>query len=124
MNLDQLFQEYDNLKSQAEYLQLEKTRLTAEAIPEEVRARLDEIEAEFGDKAEFVQQNIAAIEAQIITQVKDAGETKKGAGWSAVYYKGRISWDTKKLDGMIALIPQLSTARNEGEPYVTFRRAK
>ena len=41
---------------------------------------------------------------------------------TAIYAKGRISWDGSKLDGMMALIPQLKEARKEGTPSVRLRK--
>ncbi|CAK0771531.1 hypothetical protein CCP3SC15_4350001 [Gammaproteobacteria bacterium] len=40
----------------------------------------------------------------------------------AVYTKGRVSWDSKKLDGMMILVPELASARKEGEPSVSIRK--
>ena len=48
----------------------------------------------------------------------------KGARLMAVWNKGRVSWDGKKLDGMRALIPQLNEARKVADPTVTIREAK
>ena len=88
----------------------------------QVEIRKQEISAEFSDKAAGVLDNIAKLTADIKNAVKEVGKTVKGKFYQAVYVKGRVSWNTDMLDGMIAVIPQLAKARKEGEPSVTLRK--
>jgi hypothetical protein len=113
-----------NYQAQVDYLALEKHRLLDEALPAEVKARMAEIETEFADKASAAQENINALTAQIKAAVLANGASVKGSFLHAVYAKGRVSWDGKKLDGMMSLIPALADARKEGEPSVSFRAVK
>lgn len=84
--------------------------------------RKSEIEAEFGEKARAVDANIAALTEEIKRDTAAHGASVKGKVFHAIYVKGRVSWDTDKLDGMMALIPQLREARKEGAPSVSIRR--
>src|SRR5689334_11679557 len=93
--------ELSELQSQRDILMLEKRRLLDEAVPAEVTARLAEIEAEFAGKEQTVSENIALIETAIREEVLRGGETVKGTQIMAVYVKGRVTWDGKKLDGMM-----------------------
>ena len=52
-----------------------------------------------------------------------AGKTIKGNHHSCVFTKGRVTWDGKKLDGMMSIIPALRDARKEGDPSVSVRKA-
>ena len=116
--LDQLSEFY----SQRDLLSIEKARLLAEAMPEEVRQRMAEIEAEFSGKAEAVNENIAALEAEIKADVLTGGKTVKGATLMAVWSKGRVTWDAKSLDGFAVAHPEILYARKEGDPSVSIRK--
>lgn len=90
----------------------------------EILAQVEEIRKKWADTTESMTAEIAELEADIKADVLSGGETVKGARLMAVWNKGRVSWDGKKLDGMRALIPQLDTARKVSEPTVTIREAK
>ena len=62
------------------------------------------------------------LKADIEADVIQKGESVKGARFTAVYVKGRVTWDTKMLDGMMSLIPQLADARKQGEPSAQIRK--
>lgn len=127
MNEDQIKAKLDTLadfKAMAQALELEKQQLLDAAIPAEVKARMAEIEAEFTDKAAAAQENIDTLTAEIKQAVIATGASVKGSFLHAVYAKGRVTWDGKKLDGMMSLIPALADARKEGEPSVSFRTVK
>ena len=90
----------------------------------EILAQVEEIRKKWADTTESMTAEIAELEAEIKADVLSCGETVKGARLMAVWNKGRVSWDGKKLDGMRALIPQLDTARKVADPTVTIREAK
>ena len=52
------------------------------------------------------------------------GATVKANGLMAVYNKGRVSWDSKLLDGYAVAHPEILAARKEGDPSVTIRTVK
>lgn len=85
--------------------------------------RKRDIEAEFAGKLDAVDANIKALEAEVKQDAKAHGSTVKGKYFSAIYVKGRVTWNTDMLDGMVALVPQLAAARKEGEPSITLRKA-
>lgn len=116
--LDQLAE----LHSQADALALGKQELIDQAIPPEVKTKLDEIEAEFGAALETVRKNIASLEAEIKDAVIREGATAKGAHLMAVWNKPRVSWDTKGLDGFLVAHPEISAFRKVGEPTVSLRK--
>ena len=75
----------------------------------------------FAVKLEGVSENIAALEAEIKQAVISAGTTVKGSFIQAVFTKGRVSWDTKSLDGYAVAHPELLSLRKVGEPSVSLR---
>lgn len=109
-------------QSQHDILRLDKEALIADVIPDEVKAKIAEIEAEFADKIEIVNENISGIEATIKHEVADYGKTIKGTRLMAVWSKGRTSWDTKALEGYGAAHPEILTFCKVGEPSVSIRK--
>jgi hypothetical protein len=103
-------------------LHLEQARLNDEAIPEEVKQRLAEIAAEFMPMFDMADEKIAALEEQAKQAVLSEGKTVKSDYIQAVYQKGRVSWDSKKLEGLMMIVPQLENARTVGEPTVILRK--
>jgi len=121
--LDQLAE----FQAQLDVLNMEKQRLIAEVtpvMPPEVKQKLDDIEAEFRDKSIGAVLAQAALEAVIKAEVKVLGKSVKGTVLHAVWVKGRTSWDTKKLEGLMMVIPQVAEAKTEGEPSVSLRKAQ
>lgn len=106
----------------------EKTAIQAEveAATKDVYAALAkrkaEIEAEFSGKAEAVDENIRKLTEEIKADVKTLGTTVKADHFQAVYVKGRVTWDTSKMDGYAVGHPEVLFMRKEGEPSVTLRR--
>jgi hypothetical protein len=93
-----------------------------EAIPADVHKILEDNQIAFEDKINANAALISDLEAQAKEAVLKEGETAKGGALQAVYVKGRVSWDTRKLDGMMIVIPELNQARKVGEPSVTIRK--
>ena len=116
--LDQLV-EY---QAQRDVLRLDKETLIASVIPDEIRAKIAEIEAEFSGRTETVNGNIVEIEANIKAEVVGYGKTIKGQRLMAVWSKGRTSWDTKALEVYGAAHPEILTFCKVGEPSVSIRK--
>lgn len=70
------------------------------------------------DLATAIAEQEAAVKAAVLTH----GASVKGAHLQAVWSKGRVSWDTKKLDGLMIAVPQLAQCRSEGAPSVSIRK--
>ncbi|MCX6057767.1 MAG: hypothetical protein NTW69_06420 [Chloroflexi bacterium] len=87
-----------------------------------INQRKDDIEAEFRGKAQDVDANIKKLEAEIKADVKAAGSSVKGQFFHAVYVKGRVTWNTDKMDAWCNDHPFLKEARKEGEPSITLRK--
>src|SRR5574343_398276 len=120
MDAKELLDQYAEYKAHADALRLAAEERRAEIL-KPVQQELDALEAEVAPLLAAAAENIAALEAQIKRAVIAAGETVQGAFFQAVYSKPRVSWDSKKLDGMMAIIPGLEAARSVGEPSVSIR---
>jgi hypothetical protein len=95
---------------------------SVEDVYKAVAVRKQEISSEFSEKAGAVLDNIAKLKARIVEEVKAAAKSIKGSVFHAVYVKGRVTWNTDMLDGMIVAFPALEKARKVGEPSVTIRK--
>ena len=123
--LDQLA-EY---QAQWDVLALDQQALIDGILTPEIKARIREIEARFAPHLEAVSTAQATLEAEIKADVlRRAAEEEikdksvKGAWLHAVWSKGRVSWDTRGLDGYAKAHPEIETFRQEGLPSVSIRR--
>lgn len=116
--LDQLA----NYQAQRDVLELEKQALIDQVIPPEVKARLEEIEAEFAGKRESVDANIAALDAEIRGEVLRQGTSVRSTFLRVVYHPGRVTWDTKSLDTYARSRPEVLEFRKQGEPFAIIQK--
>ncbi|OGO12750.1 MAG: hypothetical protein A2Y53_04965 [Chloroflexi bacterium RBG_16_47_49] len=96
----------------------EKTKDVYAAIAQ----RKAEIEAEFAGKAEAVDENIKKLTEEIKAEIRVLKVSVKAKTYQAVYNKGRITWNTDKMEAWIIDHPFLKEARKEGDPSVTIRK--
>jgi hypothetical protein len=75
----------------------------------------------FDDDITELQDKAAAIEDQIRKTALAERRSIKGQFGQAVYASGRVSWDTKGLDGVAVVMPEILKFRKVGEPSVSIR---
>jgi hypothetical protein len=121
-NLTKMLDELSELYAQRDLSQLEKQRMIDAILTPEIKSRIAEVEAEFSGKGETVSEKITDLETQVKQAVIANGASVKGQFLHAVYTKGRVTWDSKQLEGLMIAVPQLSQARKEGEPSVSLRK--
>lgn len=124
MDAKELLEQLENAYAQRDLLKIDYDQARDDAIPDEVQAALADIDAEFLPKKDAIDAKIAELEEQVKAAVIEGGQTVKAGALMAMYMKGRVSWDNKKLEGMMALIPDLAKARSEGKPTVQIRTVK
>lgn len=115
--LDTLADYHDN----AEALRLDYEQRRADILAP-VQDALVELDTEYAVKQATIATRIAEGEAAVKAAVLTVGASVKGARLYAVWSKGRVSWDTKKLDGLMIAVPQLAQCRSEGAPSVSIRK--
>ena len=108
-----------NFLAQRDVFSLQKKALIDQVLTPEIRAHLDEIEAEFAGKMEAVDANIADLEEEIRQEALLQRDSVKGSFLRVIWHKGRVSWDTKSLDEYARSHPEVSAYRKQGEPYVS-----
>jgi hypothetical protein len=87
-----------------------------------VQEELDALDIEINPQRNKLSEEYGALEMEIRAEVLAGGSTVHGKHMMAVWSKGRVSWDSKQLDGLMIAIPQLAQARKEGEPSVSIRK--
>jgi len=111
---------YD-LKAALSVIEMDKQAVIDTVLTPEIREKLAEIDTEFSFQKKAVQDSIDQAEIEIKEAVKEAGETIRGKFLMAVYNKGRVSWDTKSLDGYAAAHPEVAQFRKVGDPSISIR---
>ncbi len=89
-----------------------------------VQAELDELEAEYQPLLDAAQKRAETLEAEIRQAVEERGASVRGAHLQAVYTRGRVTWDSRKLDRYAESHPDINAFRRQGEPSVALRVAK
>ncbi len=111
MKLGQLRELDDHL----DVIKMDKEVAIETVLTEEIKAKLAAIDIEFDEISESIRSTVAGLETEIKTLVLEAGaSTKKGEGYGAIYIKGRVSWDTKALNGYAAAHPEIDQFRKVG----------
>jgi len=122
MEITEKLNKLANFYAQRDLVALQKQELIDAILTSEIKARLSEIESEFALKSEGVNANIANLESEIRASVLAAGISIRGEFLHAVFSKGRVSWDTRGLDGYAIAHPEITSFRKTGEPSVSIRK--
>lgn len=115
---EQLLEKLTEAYARRDLLNIDKKN----AVPADVQKVLNEIAAEFDPQIHDVESKIAELEEQAKQAVLQEGDTVRGGALQAVYSKPRITWDSKQLDGLMIVIPELAQARRVGQPSVSIRK--
>jgi len=86
----------------------------------DLKERYDEVQFAIGATTE--KENILSEEIKEV--VIKSGESVKGNFLQAVYSKGKITWDTKALEGYAVVHPEVNQLKKVGEPLVSIRDIK
>lgn len=114
----------------ANYLELSKyldqeirlrEELVNQVLTDQQRQEIEDINEEFGNRHIALKKRLEELEEEIKGNVLKLGETVVYGPHKAVYNKGRVSWDTEKLEGLILAVPQLEKLRKEGKPFVSIK---
>jgi hypothetical protein len=87
----------------------------------DINQRIAALEAERDALTADVDAQLAELETLVKLDVTAAGATVKGSRMMAVYASGRVSWDTKRLDGYAAANSAILAFRTVGLPSVSIR---
>jgi hypothetical protein len=109
-----------NLRNAAEFTRLDyETRRTQ--ILKQVQVELDALDLEYKPVMERAEENIAALENEVKTDVLLYGESVSGGMYRATYTKGRVSWDNDGITKYAESHPDVLQFRKQGQPIVSLR---
>lgn len=113
----------DDLKAWLDTCRLHYQQLRDDILTAEMKSALQEIDAEEQSETAPIKTAIAEQENSIKALVVQHGQTVKGKHLRAVFVQGRVSWDTKALDGYAVAHPEIETFRKVGNPSVRIENA-
>lgn len=87
----------------------------------DVAADLEELQRQQAEAVAAIEASAARLQDEAENLVKLAGQSVKGERLQAVYNAGRVTWDSKRLEGYAVAHPEVSAFRKVGEPFVTWR---
>lgn len=90
-------------------------------ILKQVQAELDALDMEYKPILEATEENIAALENEIKTDVLLHGESVTGGSYRATFTQGRVSWDNEGMTKYADAHPDVLQFRKQGQPIVTLR---
>jgi hypothetical protein len=109
-----------NLRGAAEVARLNYEAKRAEIL-KQIQAELDALDSEYEPVMDAAEENIAALENEIKTDVLLYGESISGGMYRASYTQGRISWDNEGMTKYAASHPDVLQFRKQGQPAVSLR---
>jgi hypothetical protein len=124
MNAVELLEKYSDIVLRRADLDTKKQAIVDTVLTPEIKQQLADIDAEFAPAFQALSEEFAQVEAELKTAVIEAGQTVRGTTHMAVFGKPRISWDTRMLDGLATVFPQLNEARSYGAASVSIRLIK
>ena len=110
------------LKAQEDALRLEQQALVDSVLTPAIRQQIADIECEFAPRVAEAKTRAAQVESEVKAATVFLQRSVKGDHLQAVYSKGRVSWDTRALDGYAAAHPEVAQFKREGEPSVGIRK--
>ncbi len=113
-----------NLEAKIDFLRLKEQAEVIELTPEiplKIQAEIETVKEQYDTEVGTVQKAIALLREQITTGVLFLGNTVKGEFKKAIWNKGRITWDSKGLQGYEVAHPEISAFKKVGDPKVSFR---
>jgi len=122
--IEQQLDRLADLQAQADVVRMKFNELRDQIMTPEIKAKLAEVDAEEATTLEAVNGAISTVTTEVKDAVLAHGYSIKGKYLHAVWAKGRVSWDTKALDGYAAGHPEIVQFRKEGEPSVSIRNVK
>ncbi len=86
-----------------------------------VMAELTDLEDEYQAWKASVEADVVALEAEIKSDTLACGKTQDGLRYHAIYFHGRVSWNTEQLDTIAKIMPIIDQCRKTGDPYVVIK---
>ena len=113
---------YSSIVISKDNLQAEMQEAIDQAIPQEVKDRIEDIKAELQPNIDRLNETISLYEGRLKEYVIQVGETLKGEYHMVVPAKGRTTWNTKGLQGYAIAHPEIEVFKSVHDPSASIRR--
>lgn len=110
------------LDAHLDVIRMGKKEAINKILTDKIKAQLTEIDIEFDEISDAIKETVDTLASDIKELVLASGEGYKGDGYSASFVKGRVSWDTKALNGYAAAHPEIEQFRKIGNPSARISR--
>jgi uncharacterized protein YifE (UPF0438 family) len=90
-------------------------------VMEQVRAQLEAVDAEFGERLREADEDVGRLEAEVKEGVRESGASVKHEGIHVIYMRGRVTWDSQGLSRHAEIHPEVLEFRRVGNPSVSIR---
>ena len=121
IEIEKKLEELKELDNERQIIQLDKQAAVNAILTDEIKEKLDEIEVYYKSALEHLNELSNYIEHEIKSAVLDNGASVKGI-YHAIYVKGRVTWNSKALDGYALAHPEINKMRKTGKPSVRIKR--
>lgn len=110
------------INKELESLALKKQEAIDRILTPEIRAAIEDINAEFRPMEEGAMENKNALERFVRERTIEFGKTVTGDYLQAVFTNGKKTWDTKKLTEYIKTHPELEDVYAQGDPFIQIKK--
>ena len=124
LEIQKLLDELKTAEVAAEELAKKKKQAIDEIMPAEIKRFLEDIDKDFLSDEEASRIHVAGLQDRIKAEVLNYGATVTGQFKQAVFVKGRVSWESKGLDGFAVAHPEINQFRKQGDPSISIREVK
>lgn len=101
-----------------------KQDLMNDVITEEIKQKLKDIDEELAPDFERFDEIIKGLEVEIKESCVEHGSSVKGEHLLVSFVKGRVSWDSKGLQGYAVAHPEILQFQKTGNPYASIKNKK
>jgi len=122
MDAQDLLNEHSENLSIIERLGIEKQTVIEDILGPEILQKITLVEETFDQKIQQISERNTAIYDTVKGETLSMGKTISGNNHMMCFVPGKISWDTKRLEGYSAAHPEILSFRIEGAPYVQMRK--
>lgn len=111
------------LDAHLEVLKIDKQKAIDTILTDEITTQLLAIDDEFDPLSDAVKETFSQLESEVkLAVLEEETSVKSTSGYTAVFVKGRVSWDTKALDGYAAAHPEIEQFKKVGSPSVRLKK--
>jgi len=106
----------DDAKSGKEVYTKKKQDLVNSVITDDIKQQIKDIEAEFAPDIERFDEVITALTDEVKEATIAHGSSVKGEYMKSTFVKGRVTWDSKGLEGYAVANPDVLMFKKTGNP--------